>query len=273
MDKLIITIAPNGSLPTKEMNPNVPITPDEMIADIKRCYDAGASICHIHARDANQKTCHDPEYFKAVVNGVKASTNMITQISTGGRASFDPISRCSGLQADPEMASLSVGSCNFDDHVYENSPEHMVLFATKMKEKGIKPEFECFDLSMVYWGRKLCEMGLNTGVPYFNLILGVHGALPYDPRHLQAYVDALPPGAVWNSLGIGAAQLKMAVHAILWGGHVRVGLEDNIYYTKGVLASNVQLVERVVRLARELGREVATPDEARAILGLPAVHA
>lgn len=269
MEKLIITIAPNGSLPTKEMNPNVPITPQEMIEDIKRCYDAGASVCHIHARDKHQKTCHDPAYFKAVVDGVKASTNMITQISTGGRASFDPVSRCNGLLANPEMASLSTGSCNFDDHVYENSPEHIMLFAEKMKEKNIKPEFECFDLSMIYWGKKVCEAGLNTGVPYYNLILGVHGALPYDPRYLRTMVDALPEGAVWNSLGVGAAQLKVAVHAILWGGHVRVGLEDNIYYTKGVLASNVQLVERIVRIAKELGREIATPDEARQILGLP----
>ena len=270
MEKLIITIAPNGSLPTKEMNPNVPITPDEMIADIKRCYDAGASVCHIHARDKNQKTCHDPEYFKAVVSGVKACTNMITQISTGGRASFDPTSRLQGLKANPEMSSLSTGSCNFDDHVYENSPEHVTMYAEAMKAQNIKPEFECFDLSHVYWGRKLADKGLSgPGKPYFNLILGVHGALPYEPRHLQAMVDALPEGAVWNSLGVGAAQLKMAVHAILWGGHVRVGLEDNIYYTKGVLASNVQLVERVVRLAKELGREVATPDEARQILGLP----
>ena len=268
MEKLIITTAPNGSLPTKEMTPYVPITPDEMIADIKRCYDAGAAVCHIHARDAEQKSCHDPEYFKAVVGGVKASTNMITQISTGGRASFDPISRCNGLLADPEMASLSTSSCNFADRIYENSPEHVELFATKMKEKGIKPEFECFDLSMIYWAKQLCDKGLNTGVPYFNLILGVKGALPYSPRNLMNYVDALPPGAIWNTLGVGAAQLQMAVHAILWGGHVRVGLEDNIYYSKGVLATNVQLVERVVRLAHELGREVATPDEARAILGL-----
>ncbi|MDO4565248.1 MAG: 3-keto-5-aminohexanoate cleavage protein [Clostridia bacterium] len=272
MEKLIITIAPNGSLPTKEMNPNVPITPDEMIVDIKRCYDAGASICHIHARDKNQKTCHDPEYFKAVVSGVKACSNMITQISTGGRASFDPTSRLQGLQADPEMASLSVGSCNFADHVYENSPEHIMMYAKAMKEKGIKPEFEMFDLSMAYWGKKILEAGYSFGTPWFNIILGVKGALEFSPRNLLAMVDSLPPGAKWNSIGIGAAQLKMATHAIMWGGHVRVGLEDNIYYTKGVHASNVQLVERVVRLAKELGREIASPDEARQILGLPLLN-
>ena len=271
MEKLIITIAPNGSLPTKEMTPHVPITPDEMVADIKRCYDAGASVCHIHARDAEQKSCHDPEYFKAVVSGVKASTNMITQISTGGRASFDPVSRCNGLMANPEMASLSTSSCNFATSVYENSPEHVELFATKMKEQGVKPEFECFDLSMVYAVQKLVEKGLDTGVPYFNLILGVKGALPYSPRNLLNLVDALPAGAIWNTLGVGAVQLKMLTHAILWGGHVRVGLEDNIYYEKGVLATNVQLVERAVRLAKELGREIATPDEARAIMGLHAL--
>ncbi len=268
MDKLVITVAPTGSIPTKEMNPHVPLTPAEIVEDCAACVEAGASVCHLHARDESGRPSGRPELFRRIVEDLRARTDAIVQISTGGRAGAGLEERARRLEVGAEMASLTTGSVNFPEGVYANPRDLVEGLARRMKALGIKPEMEIFDVSMVEAAVDLVRKGLAETPLHFNFVLGLRGALPATVKNLLHLVETLPPGSTWTVSGIGRHQLPMAVHAILMGGHVRVGLEDNLYYRKGVLARNVDLVERIVRLARELGREVATPDEARGILGL-----
>lgn len=267
-DKLIITVAPTGSMPRKEQTPHVPVTTEEIVADALRCEQAGASVLHIHTRDEDQNPSDDPARFADVVRGLKGRTDLILQISTGGRAGVDLASRIKRLAAGGEMASLTTGSVNFPNSAYVNPPDLIDGLAAEMQRRGIKPEMEVFDLSMLYNALDLVKRGLADAPLQFNFVMGLKGAMPAKVEHLAHLVTFLPPGSTWTVSGMGAAQLTMAVHAILMGGHVRVGLEDNIYFRKGELASNVMLVERIVQISRLLGREVATPAEARTILGL-----
>ena len=266
--KLIITVAPTGSMPTKQHNPQVPITTEEIIADALACEAAGASVLHIHTRDEQQRPSDDPARFAAVVEGLTGKTNLILQISTGGRAGVDLASRVKRLEVGGEMASLTTGSVNFPTSVYINPPELVEGLAAEMKQRGIKPEMEIFDLAMLYNALDLVKKKVADPPLQFNFVMGLKGAMPAKVEHLTHLVTFLPPGSTWTVSGMGAAQLTLATHAMLMGGHVRVGLEDNIYYRKGELATNRMLVERIVQLAGILGREVATPDEAREILGL-----
>jgi 3-keto-5-aminohexanoate cleavage enzyme len=273
MDKLIITVAPNGSVARKEHTPHVPVTPDEVIADAVRCWEAGAAVLHFHARDKDQNPCLDYEFFKEVVAGVRASTDLIVQISTGARIGATREDRIRAIDLAPDMMSLNVGSVNFPrGGVYVNLPADAEYWAAKMLEHRVKPEIECFDLSHIEAGTRLLDMGLIRRPALFNFVLGVKHALSFSPEHLLHMIRSLPRGsneAMWNVIGIGPAQLKTTALAIVLGGHCRVGIEDNLYYSYKVLATNAQLVERVVRLANELQREVATPAEARAMLGIP----
>jgi 3-keto-5-aminohexanoate cleavage enzyme len=269
VDKLIITVAPTGSIPTKEQNPHVPITPEEIVEDCLACENAGASVFHLHARDEQSRPSTRFDLFQQMVEGLAPRTNAILQISTGGRAGTGYEERAQRLDLKPEMASLTTGSVNFPEGVYINARDLVEALATRMQQLGIKPEMEIFDVSMIEGAKGLLAGGLVSAPLHFNFVLGLKGALPASVKHLVHLTELLPPKSTWTVSGIARAQLSMAAHAILMGGHVRVGLEDNIYYAKGVLARNVDLVERIVRLARELGREVATPDEARKILDLP----
>ena len=267
--KLIICCALTGSLPTKEQNPSVPITPDEIAADAEAVYHAGASIVHCHARDARGKVSHDPEIFREIHHKIKARCpQLIVQLSTGGRGADSAEDRAAALLSDPEMASLCTGSTNFPRGVYANDMDLVVKLATVMKERNIKPEIEVFDTNMVGTAVELANMGLIKKPIYFDFVMGSKNAQAADIRQLGYLVGMLPEGSEWVAAGIGANQIRTALMAIGAGGHVRVGLEDNLYLYKGVKATNVSLVERVVRLAKEAGREVATPDEAREILGL-----
>ncbi|WP_025322828.1 BKACE family enzyme [Deferrisoma camini] len=268
MEKLVITIAPTGSIPTRDTTPHVPITPEEIVADCVRCVEAGASVCHVHVREPDGRPSTRFDLFRQVAEGLRARTDAVLQISTGGRAGSAFEERSERLELRPEMASLTTGSVNFPEGVYANPRDLVERLAGRMKELAIKPEMEIFDVSMVEGALDLARKGLAEPPLHFNFVLGLKGALPATPKNLLHLVETVPAGSTWTVSGIGRAQLPMAVHAILMGGHVRVGLEDNIYYAKGVLARNVDLVERVVRLARELGRPVATPAEARRILGL-----
>ncbi|MBN1106373.1 MAG: 3-keto-5-aminohexanoate cleavage protein [Deltaproteobacteria bacterium] len=269
MEKLIITVAPTGSVPKKKMNPHVPITPGEIIEEGVRCAGAGAALIHIHARNPADES-PSPEYglFQEIHSGLKERTNLILQISTGGRAGMSYETRCERLKLRPEMASLTTGSVNFPDAVYVNSPSLIEGLARDMLRYGVKPEMEIFDVSMV--ANALDLVGKKLAVPplHFGFVMGLKGAIPATIENLVHLKNTIPRDATWTVAGIGNAQLVLGVHAILMGGHVRVGLEDNIYYRRGEPATNPQLVERVVRLAKELGREVATPDEARKILHL-----
>jgi 3-keto-5-aminohexanoate cleavage enzyme len=268
MQKLIITVAPTGSVPTKETTPHVPITPDEIVETAVRCEHLGASIFHVHARNPDQSASTDFALFEAIHTGLKARTGLITQISTGGRAGMAYEQRNERLSLCPEMASLTTGSVNFPDSVYANSPQMIEGLATDMKRFGIKPEMEIFDVSMIANALALVKKGLAAPPLHFDFVMGLKGALPASIENLVHLRNTIPADATWTVAGVGRAQLTLATHAILMGGHVRVGLEDNIYYRKGELATNEQLVERVVQLAGILGREIATPAEARAILGL-----
>ena len=271
MEKLIITVAVTGSLPTKRITPHVPITPQEIVAEGVACEAAGASIIHIHARNPlDESPSTDTGLFAQICRGIREKTNLIAQISTGGRAGTSYEQRCQRLQLRPEMASLTTGSVNFPDTVYENSPALIKALAVDMETYGIKPEMEIFDVSMISNAVALVDQGLVAAPLHFDFVMGLKGAIPATVENLVHLRSTIPLGSTWTVAGIGQAQLAMATHAILMGGHVRVGLEDNIYYRRGELATNVQLVERIVQLAAILGRDIATPADARGILNLPA---
>ena len=269
MKKVIITAALVGSLPTKAQTKYVPITPDEIAADAKACYEAGAAVVHVHARDAQERSTHDLAIFTEINDKIKAiCPEVIVQISTGGRAGLGYESRSKGLSLNPETASLTTGSVNFPTSVYENSPELVDKLAKDMYERNILPELEIFDTSMIAPGIELYEKGLLHAPMYFNFVMGMKNIQPANIGQLSLLLSMLPPNCNWNISGVGRTQLWTTYMGIALGGNVRVGLEDNIYMHKGVLGSNADFVARAARLAHEFGRGVATPDEAREILGI-----
>jgi 3-keto-5-aminohexanoate cleavage enzyme len=269
MDKLIITVAVTGNVPTKEMNPHLPVTPHEIADAGVRCREAGASLIHVHARDSAGRPTLDPQVFARIHRLIEERTDLIVQISTGGRAGMDTEARAAAVRLiRPEMATLTTGSMNFPDRVYENPFDVIEHLAAAMQDAGTKPEMEIFEPGMIANALMLVDKGLATLPLHFDFVLGSRGSFPASARNLIFLSESIPLGSTWTVAGIGRWQLPMAVLATVMGGHVRVGLEDNIYYRKGDLASNEQLVARVARIAAEVGRPVATPDEARQILGL-----
>jgi 3-keto-5-aminohexanoate cleavage enzyme len=274
VDKLIITCAPVGAEVMKADNPAVPYGPREIAEASLAAVAAGASMVHLHARDEQGTPSQDPALFRDIFARIRAEANPILQLSTGGAVTATTAERLAPLD-DPacvsalEMASFTCGTVNFGNEVFMNSPEFLLALARKLKETDIKPEVEVFEPGMIANAMRLAKQGELSHPLHFDFVLGVPGAMPGGLRQLQFLVDSLPPLCTWCVAGVGSQQLPMATMAIVMGGHVRVGLEDNLFYRKGELAeSNAQLVARIVRLAKELGREVATPDEAREILGL-----
>jgi 3-keto-5-aminohexanoate cleavage enzyme len=269
VEKLIITVAPTGNVPTKEMNPNLPVTPEEIAETAVRCREAGASLIHVHARDASGTPTLDPAVFARIHRKIAERTDLVIQISTGGRAGMDPEARAAAVRRlCPEMASLTTGSMNFPDRVYANPFTVVEYLAAAMKGAGTKPEMEIFEPGMIANALMLVDKGLAMPPLHFDFVMGSRGSLPATPKNLLFLAESIPPGSTWTVAGIGRWQLPMAVLAVVMGGHVRVGLEDNVYYRKGELATNERLVARVARIAGEMGRPIATPDEARVILGL-----
>ena len=269
MDKLIITVAATGNVPTKEMNPHLPVTPAEIAETAARCRKAGASLIHIHARDAAGAPTLDAQVFAQIHRLIEQRTDLIVQISTGGRAGMDPEARAAAVRLiRPEMASLTTGSMNFPDRVYANPFDVVEHLAAAMAQAGTKPEMEIFEPGMIANALMLVDKGLASPPLHFDFVLGSRGSLPASAKNLLFLSESIPAGSTWTVAGIGRWQLPMSMLAIVMGGHVRVGLEDNLYYRKGELATNEQLVARVARIAAEVGRPVATPDEARQILGL-----
>lgn len=270
MEKLIITAAMVGAETTREQQPNLPITPQEIAIAAEACYEAGASIIHLHVRTDDGRPTQDRERFRETIEEIRKRCNVIVQVSTGGAVGMAEDERLQPVTLRPEMATLTCGTVNFSNEVFWNSPQLLERFATEMKTYGVRPEFEIFDTAMVSNAMTLAKQGLVEAPFHFDFVLGVPGALPASAENLLHLVAKLPRDATWSVAGIGRHQLPMAVLAITLGGHVRVGFEDNIFYRKGELAvSNAQLVERVVRIAGELDRPIATPDEARQILGIP----
>jgi len=269
MEKLIITAALTGAEVTRAQQPNLPLTPDEIANEAYACYVAGASIVHIHARDNDGNPTQDVEVYRQIKDKIAEKCNIIFQPSTGGAVWHTPDQRLQPVELIPEMATLSCGTCNFGPDVFMNSEEYIEKFAKRMQEVGLKPEIEVFERGMIENAKSLVKKGLVKAPLHVDFVLGVPGACPGTPEDLMFMVNQLPEGWTWTVAGIGRSELPLAVMAIILGGHVRVGFEDNVFYSKGQLAtSNAQLVERIVRIAKEMGREIATPDEARKILGI-----
>lgn len=269
MKKLVITAALVGGELIREDTPYLPLSPSEIAEEACACCKAGAAIIHLHARDAKGNPTQDAEAFREIIRLIKEKCDPIIQVSSGGSIGMTAEERMQPLKLNPEMASLTAGTVNFGNGVFYNSPDVLIKFASAMKERGVKPEIEIFDAGMVANALWLEKKGLLTPPLHFDLVLGVPGGLPASVKNLLFVVESLPEESTWSVAGIGSQQLTMAVSAIILGGHTRVGLEDNIYIKKGELSKgNVPLVERVVRLADELGREVASPEQARDILGL-----
>ncbi|SMD03212.1 3-keto-5-aminohexanoate cleavage protein [Sporomusa malonica] len=271
MDKLIITVAPVGAETTRQDNPNLPLTPEEIAEEVFRCEEKGASIVHLHVRDAEGEATQSKAIFQETIQLIQKHSKIIiqTSTSTGGPSCMTPDKRLQPVLLNPEMATLTTGTVNFGEGIYANPLPVVAEFAKMMVERGVKPEIEVFEVGMIQNALSLVKQKILQLPLHFDFVMGVPGGIGGEPRHLVHMVDSLPPGCTWTVAGIGRSELPLATMAIVMGGHVRVGFEDNVYYTKGVLAnSNAQLVERVARIASELGRPVATPDEARAILGL-----
>jgi 3-keto-5-aminohexanoate cleavage enzyme len=271
MSKLIITAAIIGAEVTRDINPNIPLTPAELAEAAYECYKAGASIVHLHARDSEGNPTQDKEVFAETIRLIKEKCDIIVQISTGGAVTATVEERLAPISLKPEMATLTTGTVNFGNDVFMNSPEYVEKIARALQENGVKPEVEVFEVGMIQNALNLIKKGLLSEPLHFDFVMGVPGAIPGTIKNLLHLSESIPSGSTWTVAGIGRAELPLATMAIMMGGHVRVGFEDNVYYSRGVLAeSNAQLVARIVRLANELGREVATPDEARGILGMVA---
>jgi len=268
MDPLIITCAPVGAEIALGDTPHLPHTPELLGKTARAVREAGGSIVHVHCRNDDGSNTHDVARFRQAYEQIRASSDLIVQFSTGGAIGMTPQERASVLQLRPEMATLTCGSVNFGDEIFENSFPIMRGILEKMHEFEVRPELEIFDKGHLANARRLAKEGLLTFPQHVDLVLGVPGGLEATVQNLCDLVDDLPPGCTWSVAGIGRAQIAMALAAIAMGGHVRVGLEDNLYYAKGVLARNEDLVARVARISEEAGRPVATPDQAREILGL-----
>lgn len=292
--KVMLTIAPTGGMADKSASPHLPTQPQEIADDIVRCWEAGASIAAIHARRPDGGATCDPEIYGEINELVRERCDIIINNSTGGGVSGDMIAtlpdgrqeisfaeRIKGTQAGAEM-------CTFDPHMQNMHREDLELLmdtgwsrcqelGQAMKDNGIKPEWEIMSLSDLYPVNELIKMGFDEPPHYFNIVLGTHrlmtGATAYTPTNLQRFVDDLPEGAIFGVSAVGPAQLPASVHCLLLGGHARVGLEDNLYYRRGELATNLQLVQRMTRILDELEMEPATPAEARELLGLDGVDA
>lgn len=269
----IICVAITGSVPTKADNPAVPISVSEQVESTHEAFEAGATIVHAHVRNADQSTSSDPEKFAALKEGLaKHCPGMIVQFSTGGRSGAGQ-ARGGMLPLQPDMASLSVGSNNFPTRVYENPPDLVDWLAAEMRKYDVKPEIEAFDLSHIFQAAKMQADGRLLGTPYVQFVMGVKNAMPVDKEVFDFYVQTTKrlfgEDAPWCAAGIGAHQLTLNRWAVTAGGHARTGLEDNVRLDRQTLApSNAALVRRVVDICDEVGRPVATWQEARALLGL-----
>ena len=273
MEKLIITAAICGAEVTKDHNPNVPYTIKEIGEQAESAYNAGASIIHLHVREDDGTPTQRKERFQECIEEIRSKCpDVIILPTTGGAVGMSKEERLQPiyLEPPPEMATLDCGTMNFGkNEIFVNTEDMIKYFAKEMYQRNIKPEFECFDKGMVDTAIRLRDEGILKEPMHFNLVLGVRGGINATARDLLYLVESLPSNSTYTVTGIGRFEFPMATIAIVIGGHVRVGFEDNVYISKGKLAeSNGQLVEKVVRISEELGRKIATPVEARKILNL-----
>ncbi len=268
MEKLIITVAPTGNVPTRQTNPYLPITPVEIAEDIYRCYQAGAAIAHLHARNEAGEPTADVEVFAAIAERVRQKCDMIIQFSTGARAGKTAVERGACIELKPEMASLTTCSSNFANAVNFNPPDLIMDLASKMNQHGVKPEIEVFDLSALEYAGHLVKKKIIKEPLHINLVLGVPGSMGGAARNLFFLVESLPENCTWCVTAIGKAHRQLSALGLALGGHVRTGLEDLNELEAGIPVSNLQLVQRVAALAKAYDRQIASPDEARKIISL-----
>lgn len=284
-EKVILTVATTGGLHGKEANPNLPEQPDEIVQQFNDCYNAGASLAHIHVRDPRGRTSSSLDIYAEVLNGIMdRCPGMITQVGNGIGIWFDddgigkPFPQTErmnllNLQPAPDMLTVNAGTFHFDhkgqEWLFDNSKKWNAEFINGCRERGIHNEIEVYDLSHIANMLELRDQGVLSDPLHFSFVLGIKGGIPATPQNLLTMLDAIPDDCSWQTVSIGRAQLALSTMTVALGGNVRVGLEDNVYYRRGELATgNAQLVERAVRIIHDLGREVATPEEAREMLGM-----
>jgi 3-keto-5-aminohexanoate cleavage enzyme len=282
--KVIITVATTGGLHGREANPALPEQPKDIIQNFKDCYNAGATVAHMHVRDPRGVTTADIDVYGEVVDGVMSGCpGMITQVGNGIGLRYENIKEeglpfsleermhLLNIKPVPDQLTLNLGTFHFEhknsEFLFYNSKRWNAEFVKGCKERRIGNELEVYDLSHIQNALDLMERGVLEPPLHFSFVLGIKGGVPANPQVLMAMLDAIPDGSSWQVVSIGKHQLPLSTMVLAMGGNIRVGMEDNVYYSHGVLAvSNAQLVERAVRIARELGREIATPEEARAML-------
>lgn len=271
-NKVIITAALTGAMTPKEMNPYIPLQPEEIAEDAYKCWKAGAAVVHLHMRDDKGLGTMDKEKFKKTIDLIKERTDcdIVINCTTSGdnRAGYEE--RMAHLDyVKPELASFDAGSFNWMPFgIFDNAPQFLEPLGRKMKEIGIKPELEIFDSGFMNIVKYYVKQGVIDAPCHYQFVLGVLGGMEATVKNLQYLYEMLPEGSTWSAFGLGKQHMPIMYTTIALGGHIRVGLEDNVYYNKGTLATNVMLVERAARAIREFGKEPATPDEARQILGL-----
>lgn len=268
----IITVAITGAVPTTADNPAVPVSPSQQVRSAVEAFDVGATVCHIHVRDEDERPSSDPRLFQEVRDGIVAERpEMVVQFSTGARGRSQQ-ERFSCLDLRPDMASLSTGSVNFPDRIYDNPPDLVEQMAARMRDLGVKPEIEVFDLAMLYAAAELIRQQLLVPPPHVQLVMGIKNALPARESLVEFFVSELKeliPDATWTCAGIGRWQLDANRWALTRGGHVRTGLEDNLFFERGRLAaSNAELVDRLAGLCADYDRHPASPEETRRLLHL-----
>ncbi|MDR2386027.1 MAG: 3-keto-5-aminohexanoate cleavage protein [Deltaproteobacteria bacterium] len=271
MSKVIITIAPTGAWPSKKDNPAIPFTPKEIAEDVYECWQAGASVAHLHMRDDSGLGTMSLEKFRETTALIKEKCDIVLNLTTSGDLNATDESRMIHLAAlKPELASYDCGTMNWNHNsVFYNTPAFLEKLGLFMREHGVKPEVEIFDAGMVYTALYYLKRGILSAPIHFQFVLGVPGGIGATVQNLVFLQSLIPPESTWSALGVGKGHLPIFLAALALGGHVRIGMEDNIFIDKGVLAkSNAQFVERAVRIIKETNGAPASPDEARSILGL-----
>jgi 3-keto-5-aminohexanoate cleavage enzyme len=262
-----------GAETTREQTPHLPITAEEIAEDAAKCREAGAAMVHLHVRTADGKPSQDAELFRAAIRAIRKRTDVLIQTSTGGAVGMSVDERCGPLTLTgpdrPDMATLTTGTVNFGEEVFWNPRPLVRDIAKRIRALGLRPEIECFDVGMIDEARYLAKEGLVDLPAHFDFVLGVPGTLAARPEALDFMISSLPEGSTWTVAAVGRHQLPFVEHAAERGGNARVGLEDNIYVSKGVLAKgNWELVADAAKRAKAKGRTLATPEEARKLLRL-----
>ncbi len=275
-EPLIISCALTGTLATIDDNPHLPYDPEAIGRAAVEAWREGAAIVHIHARGDDGSPAWEPGYFQRAIDVIRSSDcDVVINLTTsyGGTGDDDWDRRFAALDVRPDLASFDCGTMNFGEMVFRNTPQFLTELAQRMLSAGIKPELEIFDAGQIGNALRLADDGLLAAPLFFQFVLGVAGGAPATLRELLHLVQTIPEGSLWSVCALGRSQLPMNAHAIAMGGHARTGLEDNLWYRRGVPATNAMLVERVRRLAELLERPVATPDEARRMLALTSAPA